>query len=524
MTVEHDIEIALCVFREANDALFVFDPSDQQVVDINPAALRLTGLEKKTAFSLKIADLLSSPDPTVFHQLLDACQRTGFFHSQEGYELSRKNGPPIPVNVSISRIHTRPKPLALAMIRDISGRKQAEDELRRARDELESRVQARTVELLQAKEVAEAAGRVKDRFLAVLSHELRTPLTPVLVVVSALLDDPATPAALRPTLEMIRRSITLEARLIDDLLNLTRFEQGRVQLELESVDAHNLLHQAVELCQAETHASEVRLLLEFSAQASIIQADPTRLIQVACNLIQNALRFTDPTGTIIVRTSDGPNNRLVVSVIDDGRGIEPQVLSTIFEPFEQGPQASRQRHSGLGLGLAISRSIIEAHGGTLKVASEGAGRGSAFTFDLPGARLALPTSTAADSTPSPQGWKLLVVEDNKDVLRYLQIVLTMKGHEVTTATDLASAREALKARSFDLLISDIQLPDGNGHELMRELQGKLPGLAVSGFGAPEDIQMSLESGFTLHLTKPVEIRHLEAAIRQTIAGFRRNPD
>jgi PAS domain S-box-containing protein len=523
MAADRNIEIALCVFREANDALVVFDPRDRKVVDLNPAALRLTGLSKKLALTLEINDLLSSPDPALFHNFLDASHRTGFFHSREGYELSRKDSPPIPVNVSVSRIHTRPEPLALAMIRDITGRKKVEEELRQARDELESRVQERTAELLQAKDAAESAGRVKDRFLSVLSHELRTPLTPVLAVVSAMLDDPSTSDALRPTLEMIRRSVSLEARLIDDLLNFTRFEQGPVRLEIERIDIHALLDQAAELCQPEVESAGVRLIFEREARASIVEADPTRLLQVACNLIQNAVKFTHEGGTIAIQTTDGERGRLVVTVVDDGRGIEPEALSTIFEPFEQGPSTTARRHGGLGLGLSIGRSIIEAHGGTLSAASDGPGRGSSFRFDLPEAKLTKdfrpikPTSVG-----STKGLNLLVVEDNKDVLRYLKLVLEMQGHQVSTAVDLASAREALIG-AFDLLISDIELPDGSGLDLMRELRGRKPGLAISGFGSPEDIRLSLEAGFLQHLTKPVAIDRLEAAIREVMAEFVRKP-
>src|SRR6185312_13080799 len=192
----------------------------------------------KPALTLRITDLLSSLDPNDFKRFLDACQVTGFFHSKEGYYLSRRDGLPIPVNVSVSRIHTRPEPLGLAMIRDISERKKVEAELKQARDDLELRVQERTAELREAKEAAEAAGRVKDRFLAVLSHELRTPLTPVLVIVSALLEDSETSPTLRPILEMIRRNISLEARLIDDLLDVMRAERGKLRLDPELIDAH----------------------------------------------------------------------------------------------------------------------------------------------------------------------------------------------------------------------------------------------------------------------------------------------
>ena len=546
MGAERDIEIALCVFREANDALVVFDPRDRKVVDLNPTALRLTGFERKAALSLRIFDLLSAADPNDFRRLLSACQQTGFFHSQEGFFLSKKDGSTIPVNVSVSRIHTAPEPLGLALIRDISERKRAEAELRQARDDLESRVRERTAELAganqamraeiaerlrvegelrRAKEDAESAGRVKDRFLAVLSHELRTPLTPALAVVSALLDGPDVAPALRPTLEMVRRSISLEARLIDDLLDVMRAGQGKLRLNPEPVDAHALIEQAVEICRHEAVDAGVRVVVDLGARDHRAKADPTRFQQVIWNLLQNAVKCCDSGGRIVVATSDGGEDRLVVTVTDDGRGIEPNLLSLIFEPFEQGQTPLRRRLGGLGLGLSISRSIVEGHGGHLFASSEGAGRGSTFTFDLPVDRAPAegpgrphpPTVAGSDR----EGASILLVEDNKDVIRYLKMILEMNGHRVWAALDLASARE-LVGRPIDILVSDIELPDGSGLDLMRELRGRVPGIAVSGFGAPDDVQMSLDAGFARHLTKPVESRRIEEAILEVLAESRRS--
>jgi PAS domain S-box-containing protein len=541
---ERDIEIALCVFREANDALVVFDPRDRKVVDVNPTALRLTGFERKAAIASKISDLLTSPDPKDFRRLLNACQTTGFFQPRDGFHLARSEGPPIPVNVSVSRIHTRPEPLGLAIIRDVSGRVKAEAELREARDSLETRVLERTAELARAneglrveiaerlrveaelrraQEAADSAGRVKDRFLAVLSHELRTPLTPVLAVVSALLDDPETAPDLRATLEMIRRSVSLEARLIDDLLDAMRAGRGKLRLEPDAVDALKLIDQAIEICRPEADAAGVRIVVERKALDHRIEADPTRFQQVVWNLLLNAVKCAEATGTIVVSTGDLGGNRLAVTVSDDGRGIEPDLLPRIFEPFEQGETPLLRRLHGLGLGLSICRSIVEGHGGRISATSEGAGRGSTFTFDMP-----LAGEPASSPTPvepprsTDRAADILLVEDNKDVLRYLKLVLEMKGHRVRPATDIASARESL-GTSFDLLISDIELPDGSGLDLMRELRGRTPGIAISGFGAPDDISLSLDAGFARHLTKPVETRHLEEAILEALDGFRREP-
>jgi PAS domain S-box-containing protein len=547
MSSERDAEIALCVFREANDALIVFDPSDRRVVDLNPTLLRLTGFDRKEAFAMRIGDLLSSPDPDELRHLISAFQQTRFFHSREGFFLARKDGPPIAVSVSVSRIHTYPEPLGLAIIRDITERKKVEEELSLARQDLEVRVRERTAELAeanqamraeiaerlrveaelrQAKEAAEAAGRVKNRFLAVLSHELRTPLTPVLAVVSALLEQPSSvPTDLRPTLEMIRRNIALEARLIDDLLDVMRSEQGKLRLAPGPADAQDLIDQTIGICRHEAEEAGVRIEVDLAAPDHHVVADPTRLQQVVWNLVQNAVKCTRPGGSIAVRTRQ-EGGRLVVSVEDDGMGIEPEVLPKIFDAFEQGTTPLRQRVGGLGLGLSISRSIVEAHGGRLTADSQGAGRGATFTFDLPVSRAPAPAPMPDQAPPGPvadgnrRNLEILLVEDNKDVLRYLKMVFEMRGHRVSTATNLAAAREEMNG-AFDVLISDLELPDGSGLELMRELRGRVPGIAISGFGTAEDVQQSVAAGFALHLTKPVEANRLESAILEVTSPLDR---
>ena len=246
---------------------------------------------------------------------------------------------------------------------DITERKRAEQELRRAKEE------------------AEAANRAKDRFLAVLSHELRTPLTPVMMAVGALEQDPALPAPARADLAMIKRNLELETRLIDDLLDLSRVVNGKMRLELKSTEVHTLVDNVLNLFRASIEAKRLSCRRELSAEDDRVSADPARLQQVLWNLLSNAVKFTPEGGRVAVRTTNPEPGVLCVEVADSGAGIDAGVLPRLFNAFEQGEQAVTRRFGGLGLGLAISRAVVEMHGGTIRAESAGKDRGAASRSD-----------------------------------------------------------------------------------------------------------------------------------------------
>ncbi|HEX5759651.1 MAG TPA: ATP-binding protein [Thermoanaerobaculia bacterium] len=379
------------------------------------------------------------------------------------------------------------------------------------------------------------ANAAKDQFLATLSHELRTPLTPVLAVVSALEEDRRVPDDVRDRLAMVRRNAELEARLIDDLLDLTRIERGKLDLHREVTDVLPLLAHALEAIRTpELEASGLRLTTQLGADDHRVWADGPRLSQVFWNLLKNAVKFTPAGGAVRVRSQNegepGAAERwLVVEVADTGMGIAPDVLPRIFDAFEQGQRKITRKFGGLGLGLAISRRIVELHGGTLAAASAGKGQGASFTVRLPvgvpagvvvGPELLDETMGAA---PPARPLHILLVEDHADTAEALAELLRGLGHRVTTAASVerALAAAATAARQgngggIDLVVSDLGLPDGSGYDLMRELAARygLRGIALSGYGMEEDVRQSREAGFERHLTKPVDLRSLEAAIRE----------
>jgi signal transduction histidine kinase len=393
---------------------------------------------------------------------------------------------------------------------------------RRTQDKL-TQVMDSTSDVEQAQRELEEANRAKDQFLAVLSHELRTPLTPVLASVTALEEDPRIPAEARASLRIVRRNVELEARLIDDLLDLTRVNRGKLQVVSEVVAVHELIRIAIETaCQEEARCKRLNIVLDLRAEHDEVWGDPVRLQQVIWNLLRNAVKFTPPGGRIEVR-SKNVDQLLSVEFIDDGMGIDGPSLPKIFNAFEQAEEAIKKRFGGLGLGLAISKSLVEAQGGRLTAQSDGLGKGSVFTLEMvlaeAQARGKPKGGTMRVETPAAP-LRILLVEDHEDTARIMSKLLRSFNHQVTWANTYAAAMEALEMDGIDLLISDLGLPDGNGRELMRQAQKKhsIRGIALSGYGMESDVKASLEAGFAEHLTKPVNIVQLQEAIRRVTEG------
>ncbi|MCF3648943.1 PAS domain S-box protein [Synoicihabitans lomoniglobus] len=409
----------------------------------------------------------------------------------------------------------------------ITARKKAEHDLELARDQ------------------AIAAAQAKDDFLAALSHELRTPLNPVLLLSSVGASNPDLPPEVREDFELIRKNVNLEARLIDDLLDLTSITRGKLTLDQQACDLHGIINDALVNVRPDATKKQLQLVVNPQAGEHLVWGDPIRLQQILWNVLKNAVKFTPAHGTVTVETTSDTDS-LFIKVSDTGIGVSPEEIGRIFTAFSQGDHArpdAKHRFGGLGLGLAISNMLVEIHGGKIRASSAGLNQGSTFTVELPLHRRPAATtsettrenharhapslaSRAASTRPgntngnSPARIKILLVEDHAPTRATLKRLLS-RHHKVKAAACVADALKLAQGETFTLVISDVGLPDRNGYELMRELrvlQPAMVGIALSGYGMEEDIAQSLAAGFSAHLVKPITIEILDEAIMNQTSG------
>lgn len=399
----------------------------------------------------------------------------------------------------------------VAVITDVTARKRAEKEMVRARDE------------------AMAASRAKDDFLAALSHELRTPLSPVLLIASAAAADESLTPEVRGDFSTIAKNAMLEARLIDDLLDLTRITRGKMVLELRPVDVHAVLQDALATVRPEVQDKNLSLITDLSAVNHVAEADSARLQQVFWNVLKNAVKFTPLGGRIRVETrSVTDSNEMTVTVTDSGIGMTAEELSRVFQAFSQGDHAGAtpgtHRFGGLGLGLAISQMLMQLHSGSVTALSPGRGKGSTFVLRIP--LSPVPPSAVPEAVVAPveapilpnkdpkNRSPILLVEDHEPTRSVLTNLLQQRNYVVVSTDSVAGALQLASTGVFEFVVSDLGLPDGSGYDLMKELsqRHRLKGIALSGYGMEQDVARSKEAGFVGHLTKPVTFRTLEKVL------------
>ena len=375
-------------------------------------------------------------------------------------------------------------------------------------------------QLQKAIEEAKSANIAKDYFLATLSHELRTPLTPVLASISLLMLSEELPTSVRDELDMIRRNVQIEAKLVDDILDVTRITRGKVTLDRQVLDLHELIMEVVHDLESGLSKKKLTVRTRFSSEHSCVNGDKARLRQVFNNLLNNAIKFSVDSGSISIATFE-ENENIVVEIKDGGIGIHSTVLPRLFNPFEQGEKVIGASFGGVGLGLSISKTLVEAHGGTIKARSEGRYKGSTFTVKLKTELLGVPAAPIEEVLNSEaKNANIILVEDHEDTSRIMARLLSKYGYKITTAASVKTAFEVIKNNRFDLLISDIGLPDGNGYDLLAMIkQAKIPlkAIALSGFGLNDDVAKSIEVGFITHITKPVDVPKLVNVITNVLS-------
>ena len=503
----------LAAIVESSDDAIIIKDLEGKIISCNQGASRLFGYAPGELIGQPVTVLIP---PELRGEEAKILERIGRGERIEHFETlrQRKDGSILDVSLTISPVKDAAGKVigASKITHDITGIKQTQRQLA----ESLTREQA-------AREHAESANRSKDDFLAVLSHELRTPLNPVLLLASDAAKNRDLPLSARSDFEIIRKNVELEARLIDDLLDLTRITFGKLFLDLRMVDAYAILQDAISAAKPDLDAKQIKPTLDLNAEEHNVLADAVRLQQVFWNILKNAVKFTPEKGQITVESSvSGDGESLCVKVIDSGIGMTREELDRIFTAFSQGNHKAARRFGGLGLGLAISRKLIELHSGQISASSSGSGRGSTFTIELPLARpgcnglLAdeLPAKEILANKSKPGSVHILLVEDHAPTRDALTRLLLRRNFKVASAASLAEARKLAAEKRFDLVISDIGLPDGSGNDLMTELNRDygLKGAALTGCGMEQDVERSLASGFLTHLTKPVGIDSLEKAL------------
>ncbi len=465
-------------------AIYLLDPNGN-VISWNTGAEKIKGYSTEEIIGKNFASFYTADDVAAGkpQRNLREASRRGYIRDQ-GLRV-RKDGSTFEAEVIITTL------------RDDTGEIRGFSKVTRdITDQIRSR------EFEAEKNAAQKASKAKDDFLAALSHELRTPLTPALAAATYLQGNAEKlPPEFVEDIEIIKRNVQLQARLIDDLLDLTRIARGKLHLELEDCDAHTIIENALETAHSAIAAKQLKVATELEAKECHVLADCIRLQQVFWNLINNAVKFTSQGGQITIRTSNDKSKRFHFEITDTGIGIEPQRLASLFQPFEQADPSVTRQFGGLGLGLAISKRLVDLHHGRIEADSRG--RSSIGLNRRVGGKTSKPR-------------RILLVEDHQDTRRTLSRLLTHFGHNVVTAGNVEGAMDIMGSDNIDVVLCDIGLPDGSGYEVAAQARAKghIKAVALTGFGTEEDFRRSKEAGFDFHLVKPINFQELQTVLDQ----------
>jgi PAS domain S-box-containing protein len=421
---------------------------------------------------------------------------------------------------------------AAKIAHDITARRRAERILQEREAQL-AKLLAERESFLESERVArseaERLSHVKDEFLATLSHELRTPLNAIQGWATLLRDHKVSAQDRERGLETIERNVRVQAQIVNDLLDMSRIVSGKIHLEVQQLYLHEVMNNAIETVRQSASAKNVRIQPMLDSGIGMVRGDPNRLQQVLWNLLSNAVKFT-PSGGRVQVVLERVNSHIEICVADTGVGIPVEFLPYVFDRFRQGDPSTTRRYGGLGLGLSIVRSLVELHGGTVRVKSPGQNLGSTFIIALPISHVQSDESDRRRNVRSPDplesfelpelgGVSVLIVDDEPDGRALMARILEGRGARTTCASSAPEALAALASERFDILLSDVGMPDLDGYELIRRVRaldasrtGPIPAIAITAYARPEDRQRSLLAGFHMHLSKPVEARELIASV------------
>jgi PAS domain S-box-containing protein len=495
-----EVQFRLLIERVEEYAIYLLDPTGR-VMSWNSGAEKIKGFRANEIIGKHFACFYTAEDVAAGRpqQNLEAAARLGHIRDQ-GLRV-RRDGATFHADVVITAL------------RDDQGNLRGFSKVTRDMSD-----QVRTREIEAEKMAAEKANKAKDEFLATLSHELRTPLTPALAAASFMAESVAElPDKFANDVHIIHRNVQLEARLIDDLLDLTRISTGKLELHQQHIDAHAAIRDAVTICRSDMNRKGLMVTTDLTAKDHFVWGDPVRLEQVFWNLINNALKFTGPGGEIRLQTWN-QDGHLHFAITDTGIGIEVGKQEKLFNAFEQGERGTSRQFGGLGLGLAICKNLVERHGGTISINSRGRGFGTTATVVLkphldPETNLVAPEPAAGEPKG---GLRILLIDDHEDTQRVLAGLLRRFGYEVSVAGGVKEALKIFSLQSIDAILSDIGLPDGSGYDIISEAKRirAVKGVALTGYGMSEDVRRSTEAGFDFHLTKPVDVAELRSVLHK----------
>ena len=525
----HRSEVRFRDLVEQSLGLICTHDLDGKLLSINPAAAHALGYDPDEGIGVNLREFLSPSTQHHFDKYLQRIRQntidTGLMRvvTKDGTERIWMYR-----NVRITDANAPPHVVGHAL--DITDRIRAEEALRaseqnlkRAHDELERRVQERTAQLHQAREDAESANRLKDEFLAAVSHELRTPLTVILGWVRLAQAGQVSADRQADLIERIGRNADTLARLVNDLLDISRLSSGRYALDLTTVPVADVLESSIESLRPSAEAKGVAIESRFASDTGSVHADATRLQQVAWNLLSNAVKYTGSGGTVSLRTTR-TDGELEIRVSDTGQGIAPAFLPHVFEPFRQASAGTTRTDAGLGLGLAIVRHLVHLHGGSVRAESPGLGQGATFIVQLPVA--AGEPAEARDKPERAQdgggvrldGVRVLVVEDDRECRELLQVILENAGAQVTPASSVRDAIDTVTTCEPDVLVSDIGMPGEDGFALIRKIRSldgaiaKIPALALTGYEQTAGSDAVRPERFQQIAVKPIDPQALVAIV------------